>query len=690
MKPQPSQGSACIDPAIVPRSVRVLKTLGHGRAARAELVDAEMPDGRVLRCVEKVFDPGLLTRTIYRCSFQSPFAYQSNRDAILASFYRRRVAAAVLAGSKIDVSIAAPIYVRFEPTVRSWVLGAEWINGRGIKPAPADPNRVRRWLAGNSSGSESGQLAGQPHEVDVLVETMGRLETMFERCGLVGSGWQVAPRALVSTANLLRTGERYTIIDLESGIPAVLVPRYLLSGLRDCSLPPFDDLDAQRLRSWIDENKLLLTFRIGEQGLAQLRDDSEQLITHTSRWKESEVALARRPWRLLGKNQHQAYRQECFRRWQQNEIIDQETAESLPARPIRWSLIWLAGLLPFAAGRFCSRLFGRNDYRQKLVACWQDREVRAAAWQRLIERRRASWITDERISEDTELSSLSFLTHLLLATVTPSGLHRFLSDSQVRRDVATNLLLLMVSRRYQSWFGHKLIDSSIDRWTDSGRIPAEEAKQLRRDLSGCEVRAYTRAFGMHVALKALAPVIVPAKVGGIAAFLAGGSPWFLLPIVATPLMRTAVTLASWWTTRHEHIPHAEALAISWLPVVGSTAFPMQMFAARPRLSTFLIRDAAAKLGRRVPIYGGADSRTEIALIRTTDLLVELMECISLMVQRISRTQPVKRDREEQPIVRLEPKTGFGRRIDRLAIERISQADAADEPDEIAVADKQAA
>jgi len=60
---------------VVPLDVNVLRTLGHGRAARAQLVEALMPDGEKIRCVEKVFAPGLLTRVIYRLSFQAPFAY---------------------------------------------------------------------------------------------------------------------------------------------------------------------------------------------------------------------------------------------------------------------------------------------------------------------------------------------------------------------------------------------------------------------------------------------------------------------------------------------------------------------------------------------------------------------------------------------------------------------------------------
>lgn len=253
-------------------------------------------------------------------------------------------------------------------------------------------------------------------------------------------------------------------------------------------------------------------------------------------------------------------------------------------------------------------------------------------------------------------------------------MHRFIADGQDRRDVFTSLLLLLFSTRYQAWFGKSRIDASIDCWVENKRITDDEAAELRVNLSGKEVRAYTRGFGMHLALKALAPIVLPAKVGGVAAFLASGSPWFLLPMLTTPALRTIITLANWWTTRHEHISHGEALATGWLPIVGSVAFPLQMFASLPNLSTFLIRDAASKLGRRVPVYGGADSRTEIALIRATDILVEFMQLGSSWAQSLFRSAAPQQTAGERQTLKLQPRTRFGRWIDRQAAAKIADQD----------------
>lgn len=652
-----------------PLSVRVLRTLGEGRAARAQLVEATMPDGQVVTCVEKVFAPGLLTRVIYRISFQSPFGYQSNGDAIRACFFRRRVAAAVIAATDIDAKVAQPLYVRFDQTDRAWVLAAEWIDGRGIKPEPANTTRMRNGIKRIFGKSKETERQDDPiAEVDQLVALMDRLEESLGKSGLVGSGWQVAPRAMVSTANLLRRNDRYTIIDLESGIPAVLVPRYILRGLWRATLPPFDDLDESMVRRWFHEQTKLLTFRLGPAAVRDLSEDINSLIEHTAAWKQSEFAILRRPWRHFTFRGMRDYQNGCLRRWKQDGIVDESTACSLPTQPLKSRAIWWAGCLPGVAGRFLSRVIGNRSYRAEVKKLLFDRGARQRRWAESIERRRAQWIESGRLSESAKLNKSRYLVHRGLQKVTPRAVHRWLTDRATRREAAVRAILLLMSPRYQSYFGGQRVESAIDRWQDRQRITASEADQLRQDLRGHEVLAYTRGFGMHLALKTLAPVILPAKVGGLAAFIASGNFWFLLPMLVTPALRTLVTLWSAWTTRHQQIPHGEAFLTGLLPVVGSVAFPMQMFSARPRLSTFLIRDAASKLGRRLPIYGGADSRTEMMMLRATDPLIESMQLIADRIPTPARDQLAT-----EPSVSIRTaRWRLGRWLERTAIRQIQR------------------
>ncbi|WP_182865287.1 hypothetical protein [Stieleria mannarensis] len=447
-----------------PVEVRIVRKLGKGRAATARLVDATFADGLTQRVVEKVFCPGRLTRTIYRLCFFAPFAYQFNRDAILACFFRRRVAAEVLRRHQLDADVtmprvAKPLYVRFDAAAPGWVLAAEHIDGRGVRPAaPGEPRG----------------------EIDQLVDVMRQASGALIAGGLTGSGWQIDPRAMVSSANLLRRGDCYTIIDLESGIPAVLVPKYWMLAASERTFPPFDDVDADRLRSQTLEATA----------------DVEALIHHTSRWKAAEPA---------------------------------------PLRLATWERI---------AGKLRRRV------------------ARSA---------RAAW-------------------HLLSRP------------------------------RFQTYVGLRYIRHAIRRWEREQRIGSDEAAELNRQVDAQEVATYARGMALHLAVKACSPWVVPAKYGGLFAAIATGKVWFLLPWLILPLARTLVTLLSWFSSGRR-VRHTEALLWGVLPTVGSLAFPIQILVRRPVLAHFLIRDFASRLGRRLPIYGGKDSRTEMMFIRWSDRIL---------------------------------------------------------------------
>lgn len=455
-----------IDPTEnAPATVHVIRELGKGRAATARLVDATFEDGTSVRCVEKVFNPGWLTRTIYRLSFFAPFAYQFNRSAITACFFRRRVAAEILRRSDVNVDVAAPLYVRFDPTAPGWVLAAEHVDGRGVRP-------VRR---------------GEIHaEIDQLVAVMRQARDVLVDAGLTGSGWQIDPRAMVSTANLLHRSGRYTIIDLESGIPAILVPKYLMLSARTGNLIPFDDLNAETLKSTMPDDA-----------------DVDALIHHAAHWKDSEPS-------------------------------------------------------PFRIGTW-RRAFAR--IRRRI------RRSSYAAWR------------------------------------------------------------IVAQPRYQTYVGQKYIRQSIRRWKQEQRISSGEADEMSAQIEGAEVSAYARGMALHLAIKSLSPVMVPAKFGGAAATLATGNAWFLVPWLILPLARTIVTLLNWLAAGRS-VRHLEAFCVGFIPTLGSLAFPIQMFARRPALAAFLIRDIASGIGRRIPIYGGKDSRTEIALIRWSDRVIAALEFVT--------------------------------------------------------------
>ncbi len=620
-------GVLTVDGGKYPVAITQLRVLGHGRAAEARLVRAKDRDGHEYLSVEKVFRPGLLTRTIYRAAFQSPFAYQDNAAAICASYYRRRVAAAIIKALAPEARVAMPLYVRWDAQSQAMVLASEFIRGRGVTPAPVDSKMIRRGITGLYSKPETSDET--PPEIDQLVGLMTKLETLLVNSGMVGSGWQVCKRAMVSTANLLRTENGYVVVDLESGIPSVLVPSYIAAGFKLRSLPLFDDLNPAKLTTWIEEHRDALQAVMSRLELDQFDSDVIRLIEHDANWKQAETAILRRPLRLLTSDFRDRYRARVLDSWTRRDISDQTTIDSMRdgGRFFTSMIFWL-GLIPGRVGRFFQRYFANTRYRNGVKRWIGDSQYRDQAIAEYVSAKVDQWQQDARLSSGHPLPAMgaSFVMHWALSKVTPALLHRWISDPAYRKQRQTRMFLFCVSGRFQRELGRLYIRSRILMWQQEQRLGEAEVQRLNAQLDNHGVDEYVRGFGMHVGLKLLMPFVMSLKVGGAAASVASGNPfYFLFMLMLVPMLRTAITIWRKFATGRPMADYRDALIVGILPVVGSIAYPVQMHCKFPDLSLFLLRDFASRLGRMIPIYGGKDSRTEIAAIGSINLIAEAIE-----------------------------------------------------------------
>lgn len=652
----------CVSEA--PVDVRVIRTLGKGRAATAELVEATWEDGRSGRLVEKVFAPGLLTRCIYRLAFAAPFAYQSNRHAILACFYRRSVVSRMLEASALCdereslVDVALPEYVRYDRKRDAYVLAASFVEGRGPIPACVHSNPM-----------------AAENEMSGLVAEMKRVERQLIEFGLVGSGWQVAPGAMVSTANLLlsdRSGLRvvhpdepenvsarslrYTIIDLESGIPAVLLWRYVWQSWRRGAVFPFDDLDSRKLRASCAELCARLICR-GERSLAEkLSADVESLLAADEQWKAGEIAAFRRPWTWLSAQRRTCYRRTCIDRWQQQRVVDPENAAALLTSRWFFVFLWLLGLCPPSAiGRWLQACFANRTHQARVRQFATNSRVRAAF---LVKYRRRQWKTlceQQRCSNRSgPASSWGLVGHRLLRYSTTAGLHRYVTDPKRRARRNAQMRALLCRGSYQIAFGRKVFRATTQRWQSRNWLTEQEATNLNSQFSGPQLAVYSRGLGMHVAIKFLYPLITPLKLGGLTMALAGHSVWFaVLPIMILPAARTLVTLFSLLANRSHGVPHRHAILVGAIPMVGSAAFIVQMWTANPVVSKFLLRDFASRFARKIPVYGGPDSRTEHAVLAIGERLLQLFAAFHSASKEVAASMSPKNDTRDvqRPIVK---------------------------------------
>jgi len=659
-----------VDGCKYPVAITPLRVLGHGRAAEARLVRATDADGYEYLCVEKVFRPGWLTRTIYRTAFQSPFAYQDNADAIRASYYRRRVAAAIIRVFAPEARVAMPLYVRWDAQSQAMVLASEFIRGRGVTPAPVDSKMIRRRIAGTYSKTAVPQRT--PAEIDQLVTLMTRLETLLVESGMTGSGWQVCKRAMVSTANLLRTDTGYVVVDLESGIPSVLVPSYIVAGFRQRSLPLFDDLNPAQLTTWIDEHRGEFQAVLSPAELCQLDNDVKRLIVHDENWKRAEMAILRRPLRLLSRDFRNRYKSRVLDSWSRRQVADATTIDAMrDGGRFFTGTIFLLGMIPGRVGRFFQRYFANTQYRRDVTRWISDTQYRDQVLARYVSTKVDQWRNAERLASNGHISAKggSFVLHWTLSKTTPALLHRWLTDPAYRQQRQTRMFLFCVSGRFQRELGRIYIRSRIRAWQQEQRLGEGEVQRLQAQLDHPSVDEYVRGFGMHVGLKLLMPFVMSLKVGGAAASVASGNPfYFLFMLMLVPMLRTAITLWRKVATARPMADYRDALLVGILPIVGSIAYPVQMHCKFPELSLFLLRDFASRLGRVIPIYGGKDSRTEMAAIGSINLIAEAIEVWSTATRSgaasAENTQMVNDTPASQPSIRL-----FGR-WDKLVNEQL--------------------
>jgi hypothetical protein len=366
----------------------VIRVLGSGRGAEARLV--AFHNGRNGRnendgseFVEKVFRPGRLTRLIYWLCFQSPFPYRASQDGVLAAYYRRKVVAKLLRFAGLEAGIADASYVRWSEADKAFVLGAEFIAGTGLRVDDVDSRGLRRgvwnWAVApllRLFGKQADSEPAPDSEAKRLVALMHRIEALLRQAGLVGAGWQVSPRALVSTGNLLHNGTRYVIVDVESGIPALLVPYYVKAALRLKKFPLFDDLDAVTLRAFCHTQQATL----GESEAVELQTQVEALIHYAQRWKDGEIALFRNLWLLFSPDCRRSIKASRLAWWEREGLLDTAGKAALEACP-RFFLtpFFVSGIFPGKLGRFLRKWQGNTAFRSRCTILLTDPQARAVA-----------------------------------------------------------------------------------------------------------------------------------------------------------------------------------------------------------------------------------------------------------------------------------------------------------------------
>ena len=566
-----------------------ISELGQGKAAVVNLV---RDSGTEKKYAEKVFKTkrgcsSFFRDIIYSLCFQAPFPYGSKESATKAALYRRKVLRELSEFWFGVPQVADAIYTRWDRQTRSYVLGTEYIEGRGPRPGQFDPHRFRSSVLKYTScllkaviKHDTKRATSQDWEIDEAATMLDKLKDRFHQAGFVGSEWQVDKSLSIPTNNLLKDrNSRWILVDVESGMPALALLRYLWPAIKMGSVPLFDDVDFVKLHKYLEENELGLIAKLGEKRFLDLAYYVKQLEYYTRMWKSSEMAVFRHRGRIFTDSQLRSR-------------IKRETVEN-------WCMTGRV-----SAGR--SKILLRSNLLFSSYAGFY------------------------------LLKSLS----LGLITVVRSIIGMIL-DALLGVVFAIRIVFgAFFNEEYLRHMATSHVDSEVDTWHKSGRLTDAEAYELRRDMESPEVIEYLKGFTIHVVLKLADPPFV----GNL--FIVWLAIYYELPqllgsVFISSALRTGYTCYRALRNWGKGISYRNALLVGLLPQVGVLAYSVQMASVQPRLSRFLALRQASKFGSKVPLFGGTDSRiehfcmklAEVAASFQNELAFSTEQLISLLLKR---------------------------------------------------------
>lgn len=243
---------------------------------------------------------------------------------------------------------------------------------------------------------------------------------------------------------------------------------------------------------------------------------------------------------------------------------------------------------------------GQAEFYRRHPARWYGREAA-----------RISWKAYSKLTRDLPLAVYNRLTM------------NFTNDLANAGKLALKAARFLASTEYRTEAGRDYICGRIGRWETDGNLTPEEADFYRQKLESEKISAYLPDFGVHLGIffASKASYLAPAlyalhmidEAAGIT-IMSGGS-------IARGLYTTARFIQS--STKGMERPWI-ALGVSWIHVLGSLAYPLQLSRTGTesdrKLGEFLVYDTFTSIGRKIPIYGGENTTTEHFFNHIPDIL----------------------------------------------------------------------
>jgi hypothetical protein len=513
------------------------KIIGKGRSGQVYRESDEHGNDLAI----KVFSgTDSLTDFVNYTLLGAPNPYAWNEDAVDAAHYRREILTLLISyWFDSGVRIAKSYGTDWHSGEKAYQITTQFITGR--------PVALKHPFSKNTD-----------NELRVLVkDVMQPLEKHLIESGFYGLVWQAGKGNPIALNNFLRDEQgNWVWIDAESGVPA-LFPLNPLSLLRfyipksfKFKHPMFDDVDTQKLKTYIQDKQQQLGDKLGDDKLTWLNEYVRRLDIYQKRWKSIK--------RVQRSIQYQY----------KKELITKAQADWYSKRPIIWTLKELSKLLKKAFLKLFFKL-----PRKILVT----------------------------------LISIKYWS------------------------VLKNSLRFLFSGKYRKSKVESLINSRLDDWQDRGQLDKNNAAFLRSQAMTESTSPYLADFIILLGLKPLTNVIELVVLPALyAAGFIGEAALAIGVAFGGIIYRTLYTIGkilyeTFTLRKEQRNPRWIALIIGLIPTFGNLAYPtLMVYSAGSKsreLAEFLMYDIAARIGGKIPIWGGKDTRTEHFFNRLPDVIL---------------------------------------------------------------------
>lgn len=208
-------------------------------------------------------------------------------------------------------------------------------------------------------------------------------------------------------------------------------------------------------------------------------------------------------------------------------------------------------------------------------------------------------------------------------------LHNLLSFDYQR--IIRNSARFVFSEKYRKACIEEYVNERIQQWVDRGHLQHNEANYLRNQLGHESTSSYLTDFFVLMGLK---PAVKGIEVFGLPSLYAVGAiDETTLAVGITfggAIYRTLYTSGRMVYDRLRQDnsngnPRLIALLVGMIPTLGNAAYPVQMIysatSGSKELAEFLTYDTTSRVGEKIPIWGGRDTRTEHFFNHIPDIIV---------------------------------------------------------------------